>query len=86
MHQVQGQFNAGGQARQQMMNGIQDDANAEKNKTLMQTAIGNNRKVSRPTPGHPLPMQQNQQPSQAQMLAMKQQQQSQQVPLFKLAS
>jgi hypothetical protein len=61
------------------MNGVQEDVNADKSKTLMHTAIYNNgRKVSRGGPPNPLPMQagQPQTPAQAAMALKQQQQQS----------
>jgi hypothetical protein len=67
------------QQRPQMMNGVADDVNVDKSKTLMHTAIVNNgRKVTRPGQ-QPMPMQQNQPTTQAQMMAMKQHQQQQQL-------
>ena len=61
--------------RAQLMNGIAEDVNVDKSKTLMHTAIVNNgRKVNRPGQ-QPMPMQQSQPTSQAQMMALKQQQQ-----------
>lgn len=63
------------QQRAQLMNGIAEDVNVDKSKTLMHTAIVNNgRKVNRPGQ-QPMPMQQSQPTSQAQMMALKQQQQ-----------
>jgi hypothetical protein len=59
-----------------MMNGVGDDVNMEKGKTLMHTAMVNSRKAQRP--GQAMPMQPNQPPSQAQMMTLKQQQQAQQ--------
>jgi hypothetical protein len=69
---VQGQqFNPVMQQRQPILNGVAEDVNADKAKPLIQTALVNNvRKVQRP-----IPMPQNQPPTQAQMMAMKQQQQ-----------
>lgn len=73
MPQLQGQqFNPAIQQRVQM-NGVADDVNMDKSMTLMQAAIVNNRKVQRP--GQPMPMQQNQVPNPAHMMALKQQQQ-----------
>jgi hypothetical protein len=78
MPQYQTQFNPAMQQRAQMMNGIADDVNVDKSKTLMHTAIVNNgRKVTRPGQ-QPMPMQQNQPATPAQMMALKQQQQQQQ--------
>jgi hypothetical protein len=75
MPQYQTQFNPAMQQRAQMMNGIADDVNVDKSKTLMHTAIVNNgRKVTRPGQ-QSMPMQQNQPTTQAQMMALKQQQQ-----------
>jgi hypothetical protein len=55
-----------------MMNGVAEDANAEKAKqNLMHTAVINNgRKVTKPGQTGPMPMQQGQQ---AQMMALRQQ-------------